>query len=358
MTLLMDYSLEELQEIVASIGEQKFRAKQIYDALLNGKTFEDKLNLPKAVINKLMEFSAQMQPLKIRKKVKSKDKTTKFLYELTDGNIVEGVLMQYKFGSTLCISTQVGCKMNCAFCASGQYGFIRDLSSGEILGQIVAVNKYLGGTFKDRKITNLVLMGSGEPLDNFANVVKFIKNITREDGFNFSVRNISLSTSGIPNKIEELADLGYSITLCISLHAPNNTIRRSIMPIAKRYDIESVLDSAKYYNTITNRRIIIEYILIEGVNNSTKNARDLSNLLSGFPCHVNLIKLNAVEGRSLRVPSEESCENFLNVLIKNGISATFRRSLGDDIDGACGQLRNKEIINGKEKVKKPNNENI
>jgi len=286
-----------------------------------------------------------LQPIKIRKAIvsKSKDKTIKFLYDLSDGNIIEGVLMRYAFGNTLCISTQVGCKMNCKFCASGLNGFVRNLSCGEILGQIVAVNKYIGGSLKDRAITNIVLMGSGEPLDNFDNVKKFLSIVTSSECFDISVRNISISTCGIPSKIEDLADLGYAVTLCLSLHAPNDTIRRTIMPIAKRYSIAEVVDALKYYHTMTNRRIIIEYTLIDGVNNTTKCAKELSEVLSGLPCHVNLIKLNEVDGRDLKSPSQESCKKFNDMLNRFGVSATMRRSLGDDIEGACGQLRNKEI---------------
>lgn len=251
--------------------------------------------------------------------------------------------MKYAFGNTLCVSTQVGCKMNCAFCASGLNGFVRHLSVGEILGQIVAVNRYLGGTLKDREITNIVLMGSGEPLDNFDNVKKFLKIVTSDDCFDISVRNISVSTCGIPSKIEELADLGYAVTLCLSLHASNDNIRKEIMPIARRYSIHEVIDSLKYYHTMTNRRIIIEYTLIEGVNNTIKNAKELAELLRDLPCHVNLIKLNEVDGRDLKAPSVDSCKKFMDNLNRFGVSATMRRSLGDDIEGACGQLRNKEI---------------
>ena len=347
-TNLMDYNLNELNEIVLSLGESKFRGNQLYNAMLNGKDYEDKINLPKTFLNNLQQKEFFLQPLKIYKTFSSKDNSTKkFLYKLNDDNIVEGVLMSYKFGRTLCISTQVGCKMNCAFCASG-LKFTRNLSAGEILGQVVAVNKLLGGTTKKREITNLVLMGSGEPLDNFENVTKFLKMVTDENGFNFSVRNISVSTCGIPSKIEALADLGLNVTLCISLHAPNDTIRKKIMPIAKSYNIESVIESAHYYYTITNRRIIFEYTLIDEVNSSPKHAEQLANLLQGLTCHVNLINLNDVPERGLKGVDDKTRDIFLHTLIKHHISATVRRSLGDDIGGACGQLRSKEL---KEKTK-------
>lgn len=353
MNIILDFTKSELENVFTQMGEQKFRAGQVLNAVYNGKDYGDKTNLPSSVTQKLQSFGYILQPVKIRKTYEShgKDRTVKFLYDLSDGNIIEGVLMRYEFGNTLCISTQVGCKMNCAFCASGLNGFVRNLSAGEILGQIVAVNSYLGGKQKDRKITNLVLMGSGEPLDNFDNLKKFLALVTDKDCFGFSVRNISVSTCGLPSKIIELADLGYAITLCLSLHASNDQIRQEIMPISRRYSIHEVIDALKYYHTMTNRRIIIEYTLIEGVNNSIKCAKELAILLKDLPCHVNLIKLNEVEGRNLKAPTSESCKVFLNNLNKFGVSATMRRTLGDDIEGACGMLRNKELVGNKVVVK-------
>lgn len=345
MNILLDYEKNELYQMLESFQEPKFRVDQLVDAIYNGKDFDDKMNIPQSFLLKLKDFNYIMQPIHIRKAIESnsKDKTIKFLYDLTDGNIIEGVLMRYAFGNTLCISTQVGCKMNCAFCASGLNGFVRNLSVGEILGQIVAVNRYLGGSRKDRKITNIVLMGSGEPLDNFDNVKKFLKILISDDCFNMSVRNISLSTCGIPKKIEEIAEMGFAITMCFSLHASNDATRQQIMPIARRYSVREVIDALKYYYTMTNRRIIIEYTLIEGVNNSFKNAKELSELLKDLPCHVNLIKLNEVDGRDLKAPTADNCKKFLETLNRFGVSATMRRTLGDDIEGACGMLRNKEL---------------
>ncbi len=356
MNILLDYDKQELYNVLGSFDMPKYRVDQLVNALYNGKDYEDNINLPKDFLNKLQSLDYVMQPIKIRKAIPSgnKDKTIKFLYDLNDGNIIEGVLMSYAFGNTLCISTQVGCKMNCAFCASGLNGFVRNLSCGEILGQIVAVNKYLGGNLKSRKITNIVLMGSGEPLDNFDNVKKFLKIVTSSECFDISVRNISVSTCGIPSKIEELADLGFAVTLCFSLHASNDATRREIMPIARRYSIAEVIEALKYYHTVTNRRIIIEYTLIEGVNNSMSNAKELSILLKNLPCHVNLIKLNEVDGRNLKSPSVDSCKKFLDNLNRFGVSATMRRSLGDDIEGACGQLRNKELKGGEVVIKERN----
>lgn len=355
MNILLDYEKEELYQMLESFGEPKYRVDQLVNAIYGGKDYDDKINLPSAFLEQLKNYNYILQPIKIRKAIESKgkDKTIKFLYDLPDGNIIEGVLMRYAFGNTLCVSTQVGCKMNCLFCASGLNGFVRNLSCGEILGQIVAVNKFLGGTLKDRKITNVVLMGSGEPLDNFDNVKKFLKILTSDDCFNMSVRNISVSTCGIPSKIEELADLGYAVTLCLSLHASNDTVRKEIMPIARRFSIKEIVSALEYYYTMTNRRIIIEYTLIEGVNNSFKHAKELSEVLKDLPCHVNLIKLNEVDGRDLKAPTTDSCKKFLDTLNRFGVSATQRRTLGDDIEGACGQLRNKEL-QGEKVVNKVN----
>jgi len=354
MKILLDFTKQELTGLMLNLGEQKYRAEQLFKALQNGKNYGDNINLPNSLLDKLKESEYVMQPIKIIKQQNSKDKNIKFLYQLHDGNLVEGMLMKYKFGNTLCVSTQVGCKMNCAFCASSLNGFVRNLSAGEILGQVTAVNALLGGNIADRQITNVVLMGSGEPLDNYANVKKFLQILTSKDCFNMSVRNISVSTCGIPHKIEELADLGFAVTLCISLHAPNDATRREIMPIAKRYSIAEVVDALKYYHTITNRRIIIEYTLIEGVNNNLKSAMELAELLKDLPCHVNLIKLNEVDGRDLKAPTTDSCNKFLQMLCRLGVSATIRRSLGDDIEGACGMLRNKEISGDKVVEKKVN----
>ncbi|MDY5041900.1 MAG: 23S rRNA (adenine(2503)-C(2))-methyltransferase RlmN [Eubacteriales bacterium] len=342
MNNLLDYDLTELTKIIENMGEPKYRAKQLYNAILNGKNYGQPTVLPQALLDKLSNNGFDMQSVKIYKVFKSKDKTIKFLYKLNDDNIIEGVLMTHVYGRTLCISTQVGCKMNCSFCASG-LNFVRNLTAGEILGQIVAVNTYLKGGVNNREITNLVLMGSGEPLDNFDNVVKFLKLVTSPDGFNFSVRNITLSTCGIPSKIEKLADIGLSINLAISLHAPNDEIRRSIMPVAKSFSIESVIEAANYYHTITNRMIYIEYTLIDGVNSSIQNAQELASLLRNLDCRVNLISLNEVKERGLKGITANKTNAFLRELLKNGVSATVRRSLGDDVDGACGQLRNNEL---------------
>lgn len=346
MNNLLDYNLNELSSIIQNLEEPKYRANQLYNAILNGKNFSQSTVLPKTMLEKLQQNGYQMQAVKIFKTFKSKDKTIKFLYKLNDDNLIEGVLMNHSYGRTLCISTQVGCKMNCSFCASG-LKFVRNLTAGEILGQIVTANAFVGGTVSNREITNIVLMGSGEPLDNFDNVVKFLKLVTSQDGFNFSVRNITLSTCGIPSKIEKLADLGLNINLAISLHAPNDEIRKTIMPVAKSFSLKSIIESANYYYTITNRKIYIEYTLIDGVNSNIAHARELANLLHNLNCRVNLISLNDVKERGLKGVNQSKTDAFMRELIKCGISTTVRRSMGDDVDGACGQLRNKEINNEK-----------
>lgn len=341
MKNLLDFTLNELESLMLSIGEPKYRASQLYNILLLGKHENDKLNIPKTLVEKLQNLGYIFQPLSIAYQYTAKDKTTKYVFKLTDDNMIEGVLMRYKYGNTLCISTQVGCKMNCAFCASGLNGFVRNLTNGEILAQYVLVNSLLGGTIKDRQIDKIVLMGTGEPLDNFDNVTKFLRQLTDTKGFNLGVRNISISTCGLPEKIEQLADMGLNITLSLSLHASNDKIRQSIMPIAKRYTIARLFEALDYYEKMTSRRIIIEYTLIKDVNSSTACAKELANLLKGKGYHVNLIRLNEVPERGLKATSEAEANAFLNILEKAGISATIRRTTGDDVSGACGQLRNR-----------------
>ena len=343
MVSLLDYTKEEISTIIKQLGEPAFRAKQVFSWLHKGSTFAEMTNLPKSLIEKL-QVNYISNPIEIIEQFTSKiDDTTKFLYKLPDNNVIEGVLMKYKYGNTLCVSTQVGCRMGCKFCASTLDGLARSLTAGEILGQVVAVNKLLGGNLVDRKITNVVLMGSGEPLDNYDNVTKFFDILKDKDGLNISMRNISLSTSGICKNIYRLADEGYHITLTISLHSSSNEYRSKIMPINKKYPIEELIKAAKYYFNKTNRRVIFEYCLIEGVTDSIEQAQNLASLVKGFPTHINLIRLNEVKERGLKKPNEQRVQEFLRVLTDNGASATVRRTLGSDIDGACGQLRRKYL---------------
>ena len=336
--ILQDLSFEELGELVLSLGEKKFRASQLWRGLMQGKKISDITDLPKAFKAKLLE-RFEDEPLKIAETLTSSDGTEKYLFELADGNIVEGVFMRYKYGNTQCVSTQVGCRMSCAFCASGLNGLIRNLTAGEILCQILAVNARHGGTLEKRAVTNVVLMGSGEPLDNYDNVVKFLKNVSAEGGICISPRNISLSTCGIVPKMYELADEGIPVNLTVSLHNADDEERARVMPVAKAYKIADILKACDYYFQKTGRRYIFEYSLIEGENADREHAERLAALLKGRPCHVNLIRLNEVKERALSGAGEKEAYRFLGVLERAGLSATLRRRTGADIGGACGQLR-------------------
>ena len=340
MEIIQDLSLEEMEELVQSLGQPKYRAKQLFENIYLGKKIEEITNISKDMKQVLQERFID-EPIKIHTVQTDTDGTQKFAYQLFDGNIIEGVLMKYKYGNTLCVSTQVGCGMGCKFCASSLNGLVRNLSAGEILSQVLVVNRMLGGTAKDRQITNIVLMGSGEPLDNYDNVVKFLQLVTSPNGINVSARNISLSTCGIVPNIKKLCTLGLPIILTISLHAPNDEIRKQTMPIANKYTIKQIIDASREYFEATGRRVVFEYALIKGVNDSTNCARELAKVVRGFPTHVNLIPLNEVEERGLKTVNRKDAEIFKDELEKLGVSVTIRRTIGENIDGACGQLRNK-----------------
>lgn len=337
---LTSYTLQELEQICEDLDEKKFRAKQIYEGLQLGKSISEISNISKELKQKLLGTYVD-QAITLHTKLVGKDGTIKYVYKLADGNIIEGVLMSYKYGNTLCVSTQVGCRMGCKFCASTLGGLVRNLSAGEILSQILFVNRDLGGDLKNRKVTNVVLMGSGEPLDNFDNVVKFINLVSCENGINISQRNISLSTCGLVDKIKELADLNLQITLTISLHAPNDEIRKTMMPIANRYSIKELINAVIYYFNKTKRRIVFEYSLVSGKNDSFECADELSKVLAGLACHVNLIPLNEVKERGMVGTNRKKAYAFMDRLNAHKVSATVRRTMGADIEGACGQLRNK-----------------
>ena len=343
MKQLLDYNYEEIEKIVLDLGEKKFRAKQLFEWLNKGAEFSEMKNLPASFLKKLEDEGYVAQAIHIKDVLESKlDGTKKYIYELNDGNIIEGVLMKYKYGNTICVSTQVGCRMNCAFCASGLDGLIRNLTPGEILGQVIAVNKD-NKVDKERAITNIVLMGSGEPLDNYDNVTKFLDLVNAEEGLNISMRNISLSTCGLCDKIYKLADDGYNLTLTISLHAPTNAQRLQTMPVTKKYPIEEIIKAVKYYFDKTGRRIVFEYAMIEGQNDTLESAKALVALLKGLTCHVNVIPLNYVKERGLKGTNMDSIKNFIIYLEDHKISATKRRTMGADIEGACGQLRRKYL---------------
>ena len=326
-------------------GLPGFRGKQIFKWIHQGADFEGMTNLPKELRTRLQEI-AVAQPVEIIEKRQSRlDDTVKFLFGLRDGNCVEGVLMHYHHGYTLCISTQVGCRMGCTFCSSTLDGCVRSLTPGEMLGEILCANRFLEG--KDR-VHNVVLMGSGEPLDNYDNVMKFLRLLREPDGVSIGLRNVSLSTCGIVPRMYDLAEEDLPVTLSVSLHAPNDDIRRQTMPIAKAYPMEELLKACRNYIEKTGRRVIFEYALVGGVNCEEKHAVELASRLRGMQCHVNLIPLNVVEERDLRGVNEKIVSDFLKTLERLHISATRRREMGDDIEGACGQLRRKTIMEKKQ----------
>lgn len=339
--LLYDLSLAELTTYVSQLGEPSYRAKQIYGNIGNSVFVENMSNLSKGLRERLSaDFLA---PPQITEALFSKDGSAKYLYCLYDDNLVEGVFMPHDYGNTLCVSTQAGCRMGCAFCASGIGGLARNLSSGEILGQIVAVNNLLKE--ENRSINNVVLMGSGEPLDNYDNVISFLKAVSDPDGLHIGRRNISLSTCGLTDKIRALADTDPGVTLSISLHATTDDTRRRIMPIANTYSIAEIVSAARYYFQKTGRRIIYEYALIKDLNMNYFDAKRLREITKEYPAHVNLIPLNPVKEKALQGCTKREAEIFLQKLKGLGVSATIRRSMGTDISGACGQLRRKKLEN-------------
>lgn len=333
---------DELKTELEQMGEKAFRAKQVFSWLHKGAAFDEMSNLSLALREKLKSTGVD-QPVTIQSIHQSQiDGTKKFLFSLRDGNCVEGVLMRYHYGCTLCVSTQVGCRMGCLFCASTLDGCVRNLTAAEILGQVMCANSTLDG----ERVHNIVLMGSGEPFDNYDQVIRFLKLVSHPDGLNISLRHISLSTCGLIDKIRSFADENLPVTLSLSLHAPNDEIRKKIMPIARRYNIHETISACKYYLEKTGRRVVFEYALIDGVNADEKQAHELADLLRGMQCHVNLIPLNAVKERNLNGVSNKQVQAFLEVLEKRHISATRRREMGDDIEGACGQLRKKVLKEG------------
>ncbi len=341
---LLSLSYDEMKNLIVNeFNEKSFRVGQIFRNLHLGLDFFEMSEISKGLRELLQEKYCSIG-VKIIKTLKSKDGTEKFLFLLEDGNVIEGVLMKYKHGNTLCVSTQVGCRMGCAFCASGLNGLVRNLTSGEILGEVITVNRYLDGKLADKRaVTNVVLMGSGEPLDNYDNTVKFIRLISDKNGINVSPRNISLSTSGLVNKMYDLANENLPINLTVSLHAPFDEERKKIMPVAKKYSISEILTACENYFNKTKRRYIFEYVLIKDENDTERHANQLIKLLKGKPCHVNLIRLNEVKENQLKSITEKQAYRFLGLLESGGLSATVRRKMGEDIEGACGQLRQRYL---------------
>lgn len=305
-------------------------------------TFEEMTNVSKALREKLSEESFLVSLEKVDVQISKIDGTRKYLFALEDGNVIESVLMRYKHGNSVCISSQVGCRMGCKFCASTLDGLVRGLRPSEMLDQIYKIGKDIG-----ERISNVVVMGTGEPMDNFDNFVKFARLLTDENGINISQRNLTVSTCGIVPRMKELADLKLSITLALSLHASNQKKRLELMPVANKYDIHEVVDACKYYFEQTGRRVTFEYSLVGGINDTEEDAKELSDLVKGMNCHINLIPVNPIKERDFVQSNIKVIEAFKNKLEKNGINVTIRREMGRDIDGACGQLRKKHIDKNK-----------
>ena len=336
-------TLDEMTGLIKSLGLPQFRAKQLYADIHKhaAESYSEMTDIPLSLRESLAE-SYPLRGCKIeRKQVSAEDSTVKYLFRLYDGEFVESVVMKYKYGYTVCVSSQVGCKMGCAFCASTLGGFKRSLLPGEILSQVYAAGRDL-----NVRISHIVLMGMGEPFDNFENVLRFITLITDENGLNISMRNISVSTCGIVPKIYELLEKKLQLTLSVSLHAPNTAIRNRIMPVSKKYDIDELLKACRIYAKETSRRISFEYAMLAGVNDSNECAAELAKKLRGMLCHVNLIPVNEVKESPFHPSSPQRVKEFTAILQKSGISTTVRRKLGSDIDASCGQLRRIQENNG------------
>lgn len=336
---LKSLNLSELESIMNTLDEKKFRAMQLFKWIHEKNANNiDEITVFSKKLKEKMSKEYYIGNINIFKKFKSNvDNTIKYLFVLEDGNIIESVRMKYKHGNSLCLSTQVGCKMGCEFCASTKQGLIRNLSVSEILDQVYKIKKDIS-----EEISNIVLMGTGEPLDNYDNVIDFMKIINNKDGLNLSMRSITLSTCGLVEQIYKLSEENIPITLSISLHSAFDNDRKKIMPIANKYSIDEVIDASKYYIKKTNRRVTFEYTLIKDINDKEIDANKLSDLLSGMLAHVNIIPLNPIKESSLE--TSNYAEHFLKLLTKRGVKATIRREMGSDINAACGQLRN-DILN-------------
>jgi len=333
---IKSFDLEELREFVVELGDKKFRAKQIYEWLHQKLvvSFDEMSNLPVNFREKLKETCRLTALVPVDVQVSELDGTAKYLFELYDGNVIESVLMKYKHGNSVCISSQVGCRMGCRFCASTIGGLERNLTPSEMLDQIYRIQALTG-----ERVDNVVVMGSGEPFDNFDAFVKFIHLLNDENGLNISARNLTVSTCGLVPKIKELADMQLQLTLAISLHAPNDEMRKTLMPIANKYSIEEIIEACRYYISVTGRRITFEYSLVQNVNDSEACAIQLISLVRGLNCHINLIPVNPIKERDFKQTRQKEIQLFKNKLEKSGINVTIRREMGRDIDGACGQLR-------------------
>lgn len=333
-------TLNELTNEMNALGLPAYRAEQIFKWLHEKavQSFDEMLNIPKNIRKSLTELYYISVATIEKKQISCYDGTIKYLFRLYDGEFIESVLMDYHHGYTICISTQVGCKMGCTFCATGKSGFSRNLTPSEMLAQIQSAQKD-----NNIRISNIVLMGMGEPLDNFDNVIKFLSLVSSDKGINIGMRHITLSTCGVVPKMYELAKLKLQITLSVSLHAPNDEIRSRTMPINNKYNVNELIKACRDYVKTTNRRITFEYAMIDGVNDSDECAEELARLVRGMLCHINLIPVNSVNGTAYQKSKKKRLVEFSNILEKNGVTATIRRTLGSDIDASCGQLRRKKL---------------
>lgn len=337
---IRSFFLAELKQELENIGEKAFRAKQIYE-WLHVKlvdSFDEMTNLSKALREKLGAGYEIPSVQMLERQISKMDGTNKFLFELQDGHVVESVLMKYKHGNSVCISSQVGCRMGCRFCASTLDGLARNLKPSEMLGQIYQIQKISG-----ERVSNIVVMGTGEPMDNYDNFVKFVRLLSDENGLHISQRNITVSTCGIVPNMKRLAEEKLQITLALSLHGSTQEKRKVLMPIANKYELSEVLEACDYYFEQTGRRITFEYSLVHGVNDKDEDARELISILKPRNCHLNLIPVNPIKERDFEKPSKKAAESFKNYLEKNGVNVTIRREMGSDIDGACGQLRRRYV---------------
>ena len=334
------YTYEQLKEEMESLGEKTFRAKQVYEWLhvKLADHFEEMTNLSKGLRDKLDQDYIILPVQMLERQESALDGTNKFLFQLYDGNVVESVLMRYKHGNSVCISSQVGCRMGCRFCASTIGGLVRNLSPSEMLGQIYQIQR-----ITKERVSNVVIMGTGEPLDNYENFLRFIRLLTDEHGLNISQRNVTVSTCGIVPKMKELAKENLQITLALSLHGATQEKRKELMPVANKYVLPEVLSACDEYFKETGRRITFEYSLVHGVNDRDEDAKELAAILKPRNCHLNLIPVNPIKERTFEQPSRKNALNFKNKLEKSGINVTIRREMGADIDGACGQLRRRYV---------------
>ena len=339
---IVSLDFNELQSLIMELGEPKFRAKQVYEWIHKKlvKSYDEMTNVPLALRNKLKERLPFTKITEVARKDSASGDTSKFVFKLYDGYVIESVLMKYRYGNSVCISSQVGCRMGCTFCASTLLGLSRQLAPSEMLSQIYTIQRETG-----ERVSNIVVMGTGEPLDNFDNLLKFLEMITDENGLNISQRNITVSTCGLVPNIKKLADKNLAITLAISLHAPTDEDRRRIMPIANKYTIKEILEATDYYFDKTGRRISYEYSLIDGENDTPENAEKLAALLKGKNCHVNLIPINPIKERAYKSSTLGGVLRFKKILENKGINATIREEMGQDIDAACGQLRKEYMEN-------------